>query len=54
MPIQQSIDLKSKLNQVNVKHKMVIYDNDGHEFLDKGTRANIFLETEKWFRENLK
>lgn len=54
VPPHQSTDLKVKLDQFQVKNKLVLYDETGHEVINAGNMAGFLAELDGWFRENLK
>lgn len=53
VPVQQSIDLKAKLDLTNIKNKLVVYPNSGHEVVDASTISGFMTEVESWLKENL-
>ncbi|WP_256009217.1 prolyl oligopeptidase family serine peptidase [Desertivirga xinjiangensis] len=54
VPVQQSIDLKAKLDQFNVASKLVVYENTGHEVLSQENAAGFLTEVETWLKANIK
>ena len=51
VPYEQSLELKSKLDQFSVKNKLIIYENLGHED-DLNAIPNLVSECESWLSEN--
>ena len=54
VPIQQSIDLKAKLDEANVKNKLVIYENAGHEVVNTDNMASFMADLSSWLNANIK
>jgi dipeptidyl aminopeptidase/acylaminoacyl peptidase len=54
VPIQQSIDLKAKLDEANVKNKLVIYENAGHEVVSTDNMASFMGDLSSWLNANMK
>ncbi|MEJ6980500.1 alpha/beta hydrolase [Pedobacter sp. P351] len=52
VPVKQANDLGVKLAQLNVKHKVVLFD-EGHELLTPSNSQKILDEIEKWFNETI-
>jgi dipeptidyl aminopeptidase/acylaminoacyl peptidase len=53
VPYAQSVSLKAKLDQFNVKNKLITYDNLGHE-ADLNAVSNFVAELESWLAIYLK
>ena len=53
VPVQQSIDLNARLIQSNIKSKLVIYENTGHEVVNTTNFADFILDLDTWLRENI-
>lgn len=53
VPYEQSLKLKSKLDEFAVKNKLVTYENLGHTG-DLNAVPNLFVECESWLAEYLK
>lgn len=53
VPYQQSVSLKTKLDQFNVKNKLVTYDNLGHE-ADLNAIPGFVSELDSWLSVYLK
>ena len=53
VPVQQSIDLKAKLDQASVTSKLVVYETTGHEVINSDNIFSFMTEVEDWFSTNL-
>jgi len=54
VPVQQSIDLKAKLDAAGVANKLIIFEDTGHETLNAANTPGALLEAENWFKLYLK
>lgn len=54
VPYQQSVDLKNRLAQFGTVHKLVSYEDTGHEVINAKYKASFLLECENWFKLHLK
>ena len=54
VPVQQSLDLKKKLDQLNVINKLIVYENLGHEFAGMDKNPEFLTELKSWFSLYLK
>ncbi len=54
VPYQQSVDLKSKLDQNGVKSKLVLYENTGHGLITNANREAFLADCLAWLIENTK
>jgi dipeptidyl aminopeptidase/acylaminoacyl peptidase len=52
VPVQQSVDLKSKFDQYLIKSKLVLYDT-GHEVIQPANQEAFFLEVKSWLDTTL-
>lgn len=52
VPVKQANDLGVKLAQLNVKHKVVLFD-EGHELLTPSNTQEILNVIELWLKENI-
>jgi len=53
VPVQQSIDLKAKLDEMHVNSKLVIYEDAGHEVVNDNNFASFIEELEDWLTINI-
>jgi dipeptidyl aminopeptidase/acylaminoacyl peptidase len=54
VPFQQSVDLKNRLVQFSTVHKLVTYEDTGHEVINANYMASFLAECENWFKLHLK
>ncbi len=54
VPFQQSVDLKSRLDQYGIDKKLVLYPDTGHEVLNLANTASFLADCENWFKLYLK
>ena len=54
VPYQQAVDLKNRLAQVGSVHKLVSYEDTGHEVLNVNHMASFLAECDNWFKLYLK
>jgi dipeptidyl aminopeptidase/acylaminoacyl peptidase len=54
VPEDQAIQLKSRLDAFNVKSKLVIFEDTGHEVLNLDHTASFLADVDLWFKENIK
>lgn len=54
VPYQQSVDLRNRLAQVGSVHKLVSYEDTGHEVINATYMISFLAECENWFKLHLK
>lgn len=54
VPYQQAVDLKSRLAQYGAIHKLVLYEDTGHEVVNVNHMASFLAECEGWLKLYLK
>lgn len=54
VPYQQSFDLKNRLAQFSTVHKLVSYEDTGHEVINANYMASFLAECDNWFKLHLK
>ena len=54
VPYQQAVDLKNKLVQFGTVHKLVSYEDTGHEVINVNYMASFLAECDNWFKLYLK
>lgn len=54
VPFQQAIDLKNKLVQFGTVHKLVSYEDTGHEVINVNHMASFLVDCDNWFKLYLK
>ena len=54
VPYQQSVDLRNRLAQVGSVHKLVSYEDTGHEVINPTYMTSFLTECENWFKLHLK
>lgn len=54
VPYQQSVDLKNRLAQFGTIHKLVSYEDTGHEVINVNYMASFLAECDAWFKLYLK
>jgi dipeptidyl aminopeptidase/acylaminoacyl peptidase len=54
VPYQQAVDLKNKLTQTGTVHKLISYEDTGHEVINVNYMASFLAECDNWFKLHLK
>ena len=54
VPYQQAVDLKNRLAQVGSVHKLISYEDTGHEVINVNYMASFLAECDNWFKLYLK
>lgn len=54
VPYQQAVDLRNRLAQVGSVHKLVSYEDTGHEVINVNYMASFLAECDNWFKLYLK
>jgi acetyl esterase/lipase len=54
VPYKQSVDLKAKLDQFNVKNELIPIAGAGHDFTDQAVIDDILDESTTWFDEMIR
>ena len=54
VPYQQAVDLKNKLVQFGTVHKLISYEDTGHEVINVNYMASFLAECDNWFKLYLK
>ena len=54
VPYQQSVDLKNRLAQFGALHKLVSYEDTGHEVINVNYMASFLAECDAWFKLYMK
>lgn len=54
VPYQQSVDLKNRLTQFSIVHKLVSYEDTGHEVINANYMASFLTECDNWLKLHLK
>lgn len=54
VPYQQAVDLKNRLSQFGAIHKLILYEDTGHEVVNVNYMASFLAGCENWFKLYLK
>lgn len=54
VPYQQSVELKNRLAQFGAIHKLISYEDTGHEVINVNYMASFLAECDSWFKLYLK
>ncbi len=54
VPYQQAVDLKSRLTQSGAVHKLISFEDTGHEVINVNYMASFLAECDNWFKLYLK